>query len=193
MAKLRLLVWTVATGVAALVLLRGLTWSDQPEVAAMTVVRVVAGMLAASLCGATVLAVRLPRLAPRFVRRLVATAIGTGLLVVPVPATASTSDDPSIEAPILRRVSEPEPEPRSRYRSAPEVPRSGPENEGGTVVVAPGDHLWSIAEKALSERLGRPASDDEVVPFWTALIDLNRDQLPDPDLIFAGQVFRLPS
>jgi nucleoid-associated protein YgaU len=60
-------------------------------------------------------------------------------------------------------------------------------------VVVPGDHLWSIAERALSERLGRAPTDAEVTPFWLDVIELNRDRVADPDLIFSGQVLRLPS
>lgn len=192
MAKLRLFVWTVATGVAAVVLLRDVGWSEDPAVAVMTVVRVVAGVLAAYLCLATVLAVRVPRLAPRFVRRLVAAAVGTAIAVAPLTALAEPRPRPPAEAPILRRLPEPESLP-SRDLSAPEVAPSGPENELGEVVVAPGDHLWSIAERTLTTRLGRAPSDAEVVPFWLQLIEVNRDRVADPDLIFVDQVLRLPS
>ena len=187
MAKLRLVGWMVVTGLGAVVLLRGLRWTtSDPAVAVMAVVRGVAGLLAAYLFAVTVLAVRLPRLAPRFVARLVAGAVGTGLLVAPLSASADPRPRPPAEAPVLRRV----PDEGSRDLSAPDVAPSGPENE--TVVVAPGDHLWSIAERELAARLGRPPSDAEIVPYWVEVIALNPD-LPDPDLVFPGMEIRLPS
>ena len=187
MAKLRLVGWTVLTGVTAVVLLRGMTWpADDPAVAVMAVIRGVAGVLAAYLFVVTVLAVRLPRLAPRFVARLVAGAVGTGLLVAPLAAAADPRPRPPAEAPVLRRV----PDERSRDLSAPDVVHSGPENE--SVVVAPGEHLWSIAERAVAERLGRAPTDDEVAPYWREVVDLNH-QLADPDLVFPGTEIRLPS
>jgi hypothetical protein len=42
---------------------------------------------------------------------------------------------------------------------------------------------------------GRAASDHDVVSYWHALIDRNRDRLRvpgEPDLIFPGQIFELP-
>ncbi|HEX4904819.1 MAG TPA: hypothetical protein VFU93_05175 [Acidimicrobiales bacterium] len=190
MAKLRLVGWMVVTGVSAVVLLRDLTWTAaDPPVAVMGVVRGVAGLLAAYLFTVTVLAVRLPRLAPRFVARMVAGALGTGLLVVPLAASAEPRPRPPAEAPILRRVPVPD-EPRSRDRSVPDVARSGPGND--VVVVVAGDHLWSISERELTARLGRAPSDAEVVPFWLEVIELNHE-LADPDLVFPGTKIRLPS
>jgi nucleoid-associated protein YgaU len=191
MAKLRLVVWMVTVGVAALVLLRDLTWSaDDPAIAVMTAVRVAAGALAVYLFLATLLAVRLPRLAPRFVRRLVAGAVGTAVLFAPMTASASRTEPAPIDAPVIRRVP-PTTEP------APETPPPAPaDTEGPTeVVVVAGDHLWAIAERALAGRLGRPPSDAEIVPFWTALIDANRDRLAsgDADLVFPGETIVLPS
>lgn len=61
--------------------------------------------------------------------------------------------------------------------------------------VSSGDHLWGVADDALSAHLGRPASDEEVRTYWQALVDLNPDVLADPanpSLVFAGQVVRLP-
>ena len=187
MAKLRLVVWTVATGVAALVLLPGLTWSAaDPAVAVMTVVRGIAGLLAAYLFVVTVLAVRLPRVAPRFVARLVAGAIGTGLLVAPLTASADPRPRPPAEAPVLHRA----PNEFSGDSASLHDARS-PENSP-TVVVAPGDHVWSISERELGRRLGRVPTDDEIIPYWRQVIELNHE-LVDPDLVFAGQVLRLPS
>ena len=188
MAKLRLVGWMAATGVAAVVLLRGLTWTAaDPAVAVMGVVRGVAGLLAAYLFVVTVLAARLPRLAPRFVARLVAGALGTGLLVAPLTASADPRPRPPAEAPVLLRV----PVVGSGDASGSETTRSHHQN-GSVVVVAPGEHLWSIAERAVAERLGRAPTDGEVAPYWREVVDLNR-QLADPDLVFPGTEIRLPS
>jgi nucleoid-associated protein YgaU len=197
--KLRLLVWTGALAGAAIALVHGASLPDgsgDPAVATMQAVRLVAAGLAAYLFVATVLAVRLPRLAPRFARRLVATIAGTTLLLTPIAAAAATSSapPPGVEAPVLHRIDEP-----SSTTAAPELltpirPVSdarGAKSE--MVVVQPGDHLWAIAERALTDQLGRAVSDQEIVPFWTRLIDANRDRVADPDVIFAGQELRLPS
>lgn len=62
-------------------------------------------------------------------------------------------------------------------------------------VVEPGDHLWHIAEATLTDAWGRAPTDGELVPYWQAVIDANRDTLPDPDnpdLIHPGQRVTLP-
>ncbi|MDQ2677516.1 MAG: LysM peptidoglycan-binding domain-containing protein [Actinomycetota bacterium] len=64
------------------------------------------------------------------------------------------------------------------------------------VVVAPGDHLWAIARRALSQRLGGDPSDMETADYWRRLIDTNRDRLVDPhdpSLIHPGQRLVLPA
>lgn len=60
-----------------------------------------------------------------------------------------------------------------------------------THVVAPGDHLWAIAEAHLTDHLGRQPSDAEVVPYWRNLIAAN-PQVANPDLIFPGQSLVVP-
>jgi hypothetical protein len=65
-----------------------------------------------------------------------------------------------------------------------------------TWTAQPGDHLWHIAEATLTESWGRPPTDGEVAPYWTGLVEANRDVLVDPanpDLIHPGQTFRLPA
>jgi hypothetical protein len=61
--------------------------------------------------------------------------------------------------------------------------------------VEPGDNLWSIASTTLESRLGRAASDQEIVAYWQAVIEVNRRRLPvpsDPSLLFAGDLIQLP-
>ena len=55
------------------------------------------------------------------------------------------------------------------------------------VVVAPGDSFWSIAADE--------AGDRDLVGYWRALIEANRDRLVDPtnpDLLYPDQVLVLP-
>lgn len=64
----------------------------------------------------------------------------------------------------------------------------------GTRVVLRGDTLWSIAAEHLAAGTGTPPTDAEVAAYWVTLIDENRPTLAsgDPDLIFPGEVVRLP-
>jgi nucleoid-associated protein YgaU len=207
LAKVRLLGWIGALGCASVVLLRSATWpgTGDPAAATMAVVQAVAGVLAAYLALATVVAIRLPRLAPAFVQRLVAAAVGTTLVLAPVAAGAAPQPAPTpSDAPVLHKVAD-DPSTTTTPTSTTAPPGSGrepprdatsfPPSSSSEVVVGPGDHLWGIAERALSQRLGRAPTDAEIAPFWSQLVEANRDRLAtgDPDLIFAGQVFRLPS
>lgn len=189
MAKLRLVGWLVLVGVAGWWLLGDVRWSADPAEQVMAVVRAVAGALAVYLLIVTVAAVRLPKLAPAFVRRLVAGAVGTVLLAAPMTASATAADRPAVatEAPVLRRVDTPipvAPDPVPAPVAAPEA-----------VTIGSGEHLWLVAERELAARLGRPPTDAEVVPFWTAVIEANRNRLAsgDPDLVFPGERVVLPS
>lgn len=61
--------------------------------------------------------------------------------------------------------------------------------------VVEGDHLWAMAEEALEADLGREATDAEITPYWSQVIDENLEALlppEDPDLIFPGQELTLP-
>lgn len=63
-----------------------------------------------------------------------------------------------------------------------------------SVVVQPGDHLWKISATHLKGILDRPAEPGEIDPYWRVVIEANRASLTsgDPDLIFPGEVIRLP-
>lgn len=72
----------------------------------------------------------------------------------------------------------------------------GEAGDAATVEVAPGDHLWSIAERTLTAAWDRAPTDAEVEPYWRDLIEENRGRLSnpdDPDLLLPGQVLRLPA
>lgn len=61
--------------------------------------------------------------------------------------------------------------------------------------IAPGDHLWGVAETTLERAWARPPTDPETTPYWQAVIELNRGRLADPanpDLVYPGQIFDLP-
>jgi nucleoid-associated protein YgaU len=200
MAKLRLLVWIVVLGAASVLLLRSASVpsSDDPAATTMAVVQVVAGVLAGYLCVASVLAIRMPRLAPSFVRRMVAAAVGGGMLLTPLSASAASAEPArpaAAEVPVLRRVPSSPATTATTTVPTPPAPAPVATSTGTEVVIAPGDHLWAVAERALADRLGRAPTDAEIVPFWTRLIEVNRDRLisGDPDLVLPGQRFVVPS
>jgi nucleoid-associated protein YgaU len=65
----------------------------------------------------------------------------------------------------------------------------------GHVMVESGDHFWALAEETLAAGWGRNPTDAEITPYWSDMIELNRDRLPppgDPDLIHPGQQFLTP-
>ncbi len=65
----------------------------------------------------------------------------------------------------------------------------------GHVMVESGDHFWALAEETLAAGWGRSPTDAEVTPYWSDMIELNRERLlppGDPDLIHPGQQFLTP-
>lgn len=109
---------------------------------------------------------------------------------LPDPDTAADAPPPSDRTDAPPPSTDPAPSgasaPASRADASP--PRR-------TWTIEPGQHLWSIAESVLEERLGRPATDAEIDPYWRSLIEVNRPVLanPDlPDLVFPGQVLTVP-
>jgi nucleoid-associated protein YgaU len=146
-----------------------------------------------------VLALHVPRVAPSFVRRLVGAALGTSLALSPMVASASTSSaapPAGIEAPVLHKLpDDPSATPTLPAPEVPAVPAPSAAPLTATVTARPGDHLWSIASRMLAQRLGRPPTDAEIAPFWERLVAANRDRLAsgDPDLIFPGEEFVVPS
>ncbi len=64
------------------------------------------------------------------------------------------------------------------------------------VVVAPGDHLWAIAERTIADRLGTSPTDAAIADYWRLLIETNRERLVDPhdpSLIHPGQLLVIPT
>lgn len=58
------------------------------------------------------------------------------------------------------------------------------------VVVQRGDHLWKISERHVEGH----SPGNRVAPYWLRVIEINTPSLRsrDPDLIYAGEVIRLP-
>ena len=78
--------------------------------------------------------------------------------------------------------------------AAPAAGSAGPAHPA-SVVLQRGDHLWAVAERHLAARLDHEPDDAEITAYWQRLITLNVDELADPanpDLVFSGQVIRLP-
>jgi len=138
-----------------------------------------------------------PRWLPVGVRHLVLSACGVavaGTLVA--PATAATPDGPhararhgaahaSVHSPVTGL---PLPE-RAAVTRRPGPARSLPAPGAATVVVAPGDTLWSIAAHGLPPDV----ADAVVVERWQAIYAANRGRIgPDPDLIVPGLLLHLP-
>jgi nucleoid-associated protein YgaU len=79
---------------------------------------------------------------------------------------------------------------------APPAAAPSPTSAPATWVIRSGDNLWSVAEATLARAWGRVPSDADVDDYWTELIAVNRVRLAhgdDPDLVFPGQVFELPT
>jgi nucleoid-associated protein YgaU len=65
-----------------------------------------------------------------------------------------------------------------------------------TWTVGPGDNLWLIAHETVAVARTAEPDDTDVAAYWRALIEANRDRLPDPgnpDLLFSGTVLVLPA
>lgn len=58
---------------------------------------------------------------------------------------------------------------------------TGEKLQAGTIVVQPGNSLWRIARSSYGEGLS-----------YTIIYEANKDQIGNPDLIYPGQVFKLP-
>lgn len=121
----------------------------------------------------------------RLNRRVVELSM-VGVLVIPSAASASPIND---DVPVLRNLS-----PASTPEQVVAIPApvvAGDE----TWTVERGENLWVIAESALAKRLGRQPTEAEITPFWAALVQENQARLVDvdnPDIVFAGQEFKLP-
>ena len=70
-----------------------------------------------------------------------------------------------------------------------------PPTQAETYTIRGGDNLWAVASSVLQQRTGVIPSDATVSNYLKTLVAANSDVLADPanpDLVFPGQVFRLP-
>lgn len=203
------------------VLVEPATWGDwaarrtAPE-AAMAVLRLVGiglgwYLLAASALGVVARLVGGARtveladlVAVPLVRRVVHTGLGVGLAgSVLAAASAGTIVGPRMPtaadvalasgapaAPPVER--EPVIDLREPSSPPPSSPEPAAEPQVRTWVIQPGDHLWSVADRVLTEAFGRPPVEREVIVYWKELVERNRHVLPDPDLVHAGLIIELP-
>jgi len=145
--------------------------------------RMLAGSVSLGLAASGLVAVAAPALRAAAAAQTSTTSLPTSTSAGP-PATVTMHRLGPAEAQ-PPRASAPPPEVATATTTSPE-----------RWTVKPGECFWSIAEVVLAERLDRAPSDAEIVPFWTSLIDANRDRLlhrENPDLIFPGQVFAVPT
>jgi hypothetical protein len=59
-----------------------------------------------------------------------------------------------------------------------------------------GESFWSVAQTTLADHHGRAPSPAEVTSYWSHLVQLNQERLPDPgnpDLVLPGFVLTLPA
>lgn len=68
----------------------------------------------------------------------------------------------------------------------------GPAPDSRRHTVAPGDHLWAIAEARLADAIGRPPTDAEIDPYWRTVVAANTG-LTDPDLLMPGSAVWVPA
>jgi hypothetical protein len=145
------------------------------------------------------------------IRRSLAAMIGLGLTVAThstpalaapptTPATAVTGrattdgpiadDDPELRLAIMRSL-----EPAGSPLPGP-ASTTNPSPAEATWTILPGDHLWGLAESALTTAWARTPSDFEVADYVGAIVELNHHVLVlpgHPDLVFPGQVFERPA
>lgn len=127
----------------------------------------------------------------------------------PEPVPAASADPAADETTTLTRLNDPAPAApagpgrEAAGRSAPpasEPARAAPTEAPPTDAadwwtVAPGDHLWHIAEETLVDHGATAPSLDHLARYWHTLCQANHDRLVDPgnpDLIMPGQRIALP-
>ena len=111
------------------------------------------------------------------------------------PAGSPVEEQPTPPPPAPAAMAEPAPPPDPSPPATVPAPPVPPAPDEATWTVAGGEHFWSIAAQVLATAWSRPPTDDEIDPYWRALVEANRSRLRDPrnaDLLFTGQVLALP-
>lgn len=128
------------------------------------------------------------RLTPRLLRRALVVGLGAGLSGLAAPALADTppalgwqvTDQATAEATATAE---------RAATTVADVHPSEPTPAARTVVVRPGDCLWSIA----AEHLPADADDADVARAWPAWYAANVETIgADPDLLLPGQELVVP-
>ena len=126
----------------------------------------------------------------------------------PEPVPAASAEPTAEETTTLTRLDDPNPvapvepgseatDPPPPLEAEPDVTtpaEAEPADPTDWWTVAPGDHLWHIAEETLADH-GAAPSPDEVAAYWRTLCETNHSRLIDPDnpdLIMPGQQIALP-
>lgn len=197
------------------------TWaqSADPASVALAGLRLLAGAVSAYLLLASLLlalislsprrvASALSHIVPATTRRLIAPAMGLAIIATSPDITTVASQLAGPPATATIELVE-EPVATATFRWAgpvspgsssgpliaehPDGSTAAPESENtphDVWLVEPGDHFWSIAARTLDHA----APGEGLAEHWRTLIELNRDQLPDPnnpDLILPGMELRL--
>lgn len=114
----------------------------------------------------------------------------------PIPAAVEQAPRPGVAEQAPPAIAGESPPPRVVLAEDTTPRATTPTSDAGDeVVMAPGGHLWRAAEEHLEKLLGRPVRNAEVLPYWTEVIEANRDRLRDsnnPSLVYPGQDIRLP-
>ena len=138
------------------------------------------------------------RVTARPINRLCRLAAGTAVAAAGlVPSIAAAQDVPP--PPVMTWVDDsgppaaPSPQPAPLSSAAAGAPAVTQREQ----VVAPGDHLWSLAERRLAEALGRPPAESEISRYWLRVVRSNADggylrNRALPDLLFPGDRVVLP-
>ncbi|MBW3618833.1 MAG: hypothetical protein KY461_01195 [Actinobacteria bacterium] len=142
------------------------------------------------LLGAPRAAAGLAAVTPAGVRRVAERAVAATLLtaILAAPAGAHAPGADPLLPPGLRG-----PTAGDHHVPVPQPPRP----PSRTVTVAEGDHLWLIAARALAAARGVPVDalpSHDLARYWADTVAVNRSTVRsgDPDLVFPGEVVRLP-
>lgn len=132
---------------------------------------------------------------------------------VPVPTPGSVTPAPGSEAlraepflfphPVLTLENRPIGLPGESLRSAPDGDRTGPcpapseasrLEPGDRYRIAPGDNLWDIARRVVSQTSAHPPAVHQIASYWVDVVEANRDTIRsgDPNLIFPDETILLP-
>lgn len=125
---------------------------------------------------------------------MVAGVVPAGAAIDPVVVPDTTPPAVSTLDPSYVPVPAGDTQPPARPPTEIDPPAASAPGEEITVVVTSGDHMWKLAERHLTDSLGRPPSLAQIDSYWRRVVEVNRSLIRsgDPDLIFPGEVLVLP-